>query len=393
VSATRVVAAQVHPIVTRRATGTISSHLLIRLDTDDGVTGWGEVSDLDCYRATMPDVAAVGEAVTRVAVGHDPTALVALHERMSSFFPDYRYCARTYPPFTLESQLAAGIELACFDITGKRLGVPVSDLLGGRVRDEIEIAYPIFTVTDADDAQRAHELVRSHRRDGRSTFRYYVGTDLAASRSFLHELAAGGDGVVVKALDFQGRLPWKEVLRFVRSLEDATTILSIGLVESAAQHEDYEGMATLRRAIDLDVVEHASSTAQLLRMIGAGAVDAVNVGVQSGGILPAKRLFDLADAAGLGCLLGTTQELSIATAAGAHLAAVVPGLTHPSDPVGPLLYLDDVTAAPVVYDGSRMVVPTGPGLGIDVDESLVERLAGDLVEWDRPAHGAHYVSR
>jgi muconate cycloisomerase len=127
-------------------------------------------------------------------------------------------------------------------------------------------------------------------------------------------------------------------------------------------------------------------------MIRANAVDVFNITIQSGGIYQAKKLFDLAEAAGLKCLISTTQEMSIGTAANAHLAAVIPQLHYAGDPVGPLLYVDDVVTEKLRYDGTRLIIPQGPGLGFEIDPNLLEKHKAGLVEWDRPAHGANYVS-
>ena len=109
-------------------------------------------------------------------------------------------------------------------------------------------------------------------------------------------------------------------------------------------------------------------------MIKAGAVDIFNISHQSGGMWGAARLFALADAAGLQCLISTTQEMSIGTAAVAHLGATVPVLHYPGDAVGPLLYVDDVAVEPLRFDGTRLIIPDAPGLGVVLDHERLEGL-------------------
>jgi muconate cycloisomerase len=342
----------------------------------------------------MPDVDALASAVRRVTVGFDPANVVALHRRLAAYLLDYRTCVRNYPPFTLESQFAAGVEMACLDAAARRLDVPVSDLLGGRLRDDFEVAYPIFTVDDDNASETALALVEDCRASGLSTFRYYVGSDLERSAAFLGRLAdRHGSHIVIKALDFQGRTDWKQSRSFFASIADVASALSVRVLESAARTEDYRGLAELRRSLNVDIAEHVSSTSQMMRMIRADAVDVFNICAQSGGLLPAKRMFDVAAAAGVRCMLGTTQETSVGTAAGAQLAASVDGLAHPCDPVGPLLYTADVVHKPIAFNGGLLRVPDGPGLGVEVDIEALERLAGSLVQWERPAHGADYVSQ
>ena len=129
----------------------------------------------------------------------------------------------------------------------------------------------------------------------------------------------------MKAFDFQGHFYWKDTLRVFERLAP----YGVEVIESVSWSEDYEGMAEVRRRVPVAVSEHISSYAQAMRMIKAGAVDIFNMTHQSGGMWGAARLFALADAAGLQCLISTTQEMSIGTAAVAHLGATVPVLHYP----------------------------------------------------------------
>lgn len=384
-----ITAVRLHPVRTRRRTGAISSHLVLELDTDAGITGLGEISDLDCYRMYMPDIAAVQTGIEKVVLGENAFRIAALHERLLAHMPSYLRYANTYPPFTPASQIAAGVEMAFFDIVGKALNVPVHVLIGGKVRDSFEVTYPVFQAKRPEDAERYLGYMDELIAEGVNRFRYYVGVDFKQDEAFLSAFRDRyGDSVQLKALDFQGHHHWKETLR----IYDRFRQYQFELIESPVWAEDYEGMAELRRRVDVDISEHVSSFAQAMRMIRAGAVDVFNITIQSGGIYQAKKLFDLAEMAGLKCLISTTQEMSIGTAANVHLAAVVPTLHYAGDPVGPLLYVEDVVTERLRYDGSRLVVPDGPGLGFTLDHDRLEALRGPLVEWDRPAHGANYVS-
>jgi len=73
-------------------------------------------------------------------------------------------------------------------------------------------------------------------------------------------------------------------------------------------------------------------------------------------------------------LIGTTQELSLGTAAQLHLGAAMPNLDFPGDPTGPLLYQEDVVRRRVQYEGGHALVPGGPGLGLELDEEALTRL-------------------
>lgn len=377
------------PIQTHRRTGSISSHLILQMHTDEGVTGLGEISDLDCYRMYMPDVDAVRVGIEKIVLGRDPFAVQAMHNEMANFLHNYFLSAPSYPPFTPASQIAAGIDMACFDIMGKALDTPVHTFLGGRVRDAIDICYPLFQVKSEADYERNLGFIQELLGQGISRFRYYVGVDFEKDEAFLAALRDRfGDRVILKALDFQARHYWKDSLRAYERLKQ----FGFEVIESPSWREDLAGMAELRRRVEADISEHCSSAAQAMAMIRADAVDIFNVTVNSGGLLQVKKLVALAELAGIRTLIGTTQELSIGTAAHAHLGASMAEIATASDPVGPLLYAEDVVKERVVIRDNRITVPTGPGLGVELDEEALERLRAPLVEWDRAAHGAGYVS-
>mgnify|MGYP003117935049 CR=1 FL=1 len=359
------------PIQTHRRTGSISSHLILQLHTDEGLTGLGEISDLDCYRMYMPDVDAVRLGIEKIVLGRDPFAIQAIHTEMAQYLHNYFMSAPSYPPFTPASQIAAGIDMACYDIVGKALDTPVYNLLGGKSRDAMEICYPLFQVKAEEDYDRNLGYIETLLSQGISRFRYYVGVR-----------------VLLKALDFQARHYWKDTLRAYDRLKQ----FGFELIESPSWREDFDGMSELRRRVDVDISEHCSSAAQAMQMIRAGACDVFNITVNSGGLLQVKKLMALAELAGIRVLIGTTQELSIGSAAHAHLGASVPELHVASDTVGPLLYVEDVVKQRIVFEGNRLVIPTGPGLGMELDEDALENLRAPLVEWDRAAHGAGYVS-
>lgn len=358
----RVTGVELTPVRTTRRTGAISVHIVVQLSTDGHLVGLGEISDLDCYRMHIPDLAALKVAIEKVVVGRDPFRQAEFHKDLFGYMPTYLRYANTYPPFQLASQIAAGVEMGLYDLAGKALDTPVYNLLGGKVRDELEMTYPIFQAKDPEDVPRHLDTVDDLVAGGVARFRYYVGVNLDADEQFLASLRDRfGHRIHLKGLDFQGHFYWKEMLRAYERFRP----FGFDLVESVSWAEDYEGMAEVRKRVDVAVSEHVSSYAQAMRMIKAGAADVFNITHQSGGLWGANRLFALADAAGLQCLLSTTQ----------------------------LCYtLEDVTTQRIQFDGVRLRVPEGPGLGVELNPARLEDLRGSLVEWDLPAHGAAYVS-
>jgi muconate cycloisomerase len=138
-------------------------------------------------------------------------------------------------------------------------------------------------------------------------------------------------------------------------------------------------MAEIRRRVRVPISEHVFGLKDAYRLAEARAVDVFNISLQAcGGIDESRQVYALAAAAGIGTLVGTTQELSIGTAAQLHLAAAMANLTHPGDCTGPVLYRDDVAADRVRYEGSHAVIPDGVGWGLALDEAMLDTLREPL---------------
>jgi muconate cycloisomerase len=343
------------PVHTRRETGAVSQHVIVRLRTADGPEGLGEMSDIADLRV-MPDLEDLRKTVAALLVGADSRQIGLLAERLAGHFHSHIRCA---------------FEVALFDLLGKELGVPVSTLLGGAVRDRFKVCYPIFPQQGAADVEPNIARVERVLACGFDLIRVYCGVNLDADELFLRTLRETfGPRVRIKSLDFSGRLHWKQAITSIRRLEPYEPML----VESPCS--DREGKAEVRRQVGLPISEHVSSTETALRF--AGAVDIFNIATCSGGLNHARKLFTLADALTAQTLIGTTQELSIGTAAQAHLGAAMPNLHWPCDPTGPHLYQEDVVRERVRYEEGFLIVPDGPGLGVQIDETQLRALRRPL---------------
>jgi muconate cycloisomerase len=342
---------KLYPIQTPRETGAISKHLIIKLQTDEGLVGLGEMSDLD----TLPDVKNLESQLNQSLIGLDVFNSEQLDAQMNKF-----------PMFA-----SVGFELAILDLRGKAFNLPVYQLLGGAYRNKIRVCYPIFPARDQAEAQANVERVgRILEKHGFDLFRYYGGVNLDADESFLKGVKDRyGDKAHFKSLDLSGRLDWKTAIEVIKRFEP----YGFMLVESPCR--DAEGKARVREAVSLPISEHVGSFPQALEFAQKKAVDIFNVAVVSRGLRFAKKIFALAEALGLKMLIGTTQELSIGTSAQAQLGASVPNLEYPSDPAGGRLYLEDVVKERVKYENGYLLVPQGPGLGMEIDEDKLKTLA------------------
>lgn len=357
------------PVTTPRVSGEPSQHVLLRLEAENGVAGWGEMSDVSHLPAMMPDLADLEGCLKALLTGRDAMNLNAVEDLMLANFPGTRFYGKA-------CLVRAAVSIAAHDLKARLLGLPLFELLGGKRRDRVPVCFPIFRLASREDVPARLRLVQSKFDEGFRAFRFYFGRNSDADEELLEAICGRyGDRIVITSLDGSGLFTLPAFLRAYRRLAR----FPFQSIESPVDRDDVEAIAEARRSIAHPVSEHVRSPEYALRLIKARAVDIFNISITvAGGISGMLRLFALADSANIECLIGTTQELSIATAAQAHVGAVAPRLDYASDPVGPCLYAADVTREPVQYEHGNLLVPEGPGLGVEVDMDKIRNAGAPL---------------
>lgn len=355
------------PVATLRETGVTNQHVIVRLETADGLVGWGEMSDLSHVPLYQLDVAALENVLAELLRNRDPRNIGRIEDDLLRFFPDEGHV------YSRSGLVRQGVELALHDLVARASGVPVFDLLGGELRDRIKVCYPIFRMRSAGQVEANLERVGARLEEGFDLFRVYVGADREADELFLARFADRfKDRAAIKSLDFSNLLDWR---RAWQAAERLAGLADFMLVESPAPPNDLEGLAEFRRRSRWPVSEHIYSLHHAWQLLRAGSVDILNISPYVlGGLRPCLRAVALAEAARAGVLIGTTQELNLGTAAVAHLGAAARVLDYPCDSTGPRLYTSDVVSRGVQYEAGYLVVPDGPGLGVEVDETLLAEL-------------------
>jgi muconate cycloisomerase len=342
---------------------------MVCLTAADGSLGWGEMSDLSHLPAMMPEVRDLELVLGNLLNGASPLDTNRIEDAMLANFPGTRFHGKS-------CLVRAGVSIAAHDLKARLLGVSLSDLLGGRRRTRVPICYPIFRMGSAADLPDRKRLVAEQVNAGFTHFRLYFGFD-ADTDAALMEWMAGEYGRRVKltSMDGSGLFTLPQFMRAYRRWAK----YEFESVESPVDRDNVDLIAEARRGIDHPVSEHIRSEEYAIRVIRARAVDIFNISITvAGGIQGMLRLFNIARAANLECLIGTTQELSVATAAQAHVGAVVESLDYASDPVGPALYQADVVREPVRFEGGALLVPDGVGTGMDVDPAMIRAIESPL---------------
>jgi len=258
------------------------------------------------------------------------------------------------------------VETALLDMAGKRLGVPVSELIGGgRLRDTLPVAWTLASGDTARDIAEGEEMLglRRHR-----IFKLKIGKrDVRADVAHVGAICkALGDRASVR-VDVNQNWDEAQAKLGMAMLGD----VGCDLVEQPIAGDDITAMARLSasQAVPLmaDEALHGPRTALRLASAGAAGVFALKI-AQSGGLFATADVAAIGTAAGIGLYGGTMLEGSLGTAASAHVFATVADLAWGTELFGPLLQTQDILAEPLAYADFSLKVPTGPGLGIALDE-------------------------
>lgn len=331
--------------------------LLVKVETDAGITGYGEAT---------PDQHVTGETwestysllvhqLGPLVIGEDPFQIERIHEKMAGTV------------YGCPSAKAA-IDIACYDIMGKATNQPVYNLLGGRYYDQLPVPY-VVSILDPDVmAEEAKEAIRQ----GYESIKIKVGNNPVVDVKRIQAVRqAIGDHVQLRVDANQG---WRNKATTMWVLEQVKSC-NIDWIEQPVIADDISALAEIRRQTYLSVMidEGVHGDREMRETIIKQAADKLNIKLMKcGGIYPAMKLVAQAEMAGMECQVGSMVESAVASAAGAHLSAAKKNIIS-NELVGPLMFSRDVAAFP--YEGKRIVLPNLPGLGLSVDEETIAELA------------------
>jgi L-alanine-DL-glutamate epimerase-like enolase superfamily enzyme len=337
-----------------------SPFLLVKVHTDAGLTGLGEVSCTPRWSGEDQFTGAhfIDSIFAPLLIGKDAFDVGANTQLMRHALFGHAFTK-------------AALEMAFWDLLGKASGLPVYRLLGGKRRDFVPIKWSISGVAPEKAAGIAEWAVEQ----GFRTMKVKVGIDPQqdVQRVSAVRQAVGPD--VRLGIDANGAWKPRTAIEMVRRLSE----YGIYFVEQPVPPGDVAWMAEVRAAIDLPIVADESLyTAQDgLSLIRAGAADVFSVYVgKAGGIKPSSMLSAIAEAAGLSCTLGSNLEMGIGSAAMLHLAIATSAMVEgefPCDIIGPFFYEDELLREPLDIRGGEARVPEGPGLGVELDDEKVAR--------------------
>ncbi|HET9490083.1 MAG TPA: enolase C-terminal domain-like protein [Methylomirabilota bacterium] len=338
--------------------GTTSAQrsVLVRVTTDAGVEGWGNVDPTPGYsRVTAVDIHDTVARMAPALVGADPFNLHRALMIMDGLTAD-------------GFEAKAAIEMALLDAKGRALDVPVHSLLGGALTRDVTLNAWIGTVPPEQAAREATEWLRR----GFTTAKIKVaGAGDEGIARVAAVRAAVGDALALR-VDFNESLTRAESVPVIRRLQP----FKLTLVEQPIPRTDIAGLAEIRRAIDIPLMADESVTgpASLVDIIRREAADIVKVKVmKQGGLGRTRQMVECAAAAGLRVVIGHGFGLTLSTLAEAAVAATSEAVLPGCEAVGPLKMAGDVVAEPVKLDGGVIRLTDRPGLGATIDPDALKR--------------------
>ncbi|MEU6643885.1 enolase C-terminal domain-like protein [Saccharomonospora sp. NPDC046836] len=343
--------------------GKPSVRVLVKVSAD-GVSGWGEATPIPAwtYETTESIVTTIDRYLAPAVLGRpcwDLDGVTAAFDRAIN------------RGFTIGSPLAkAAVDMALHDVLGKAIGVPVSTLWGRRRRDRITLGWMVSGQTAAEVA----DCVAEGRALGYRAFKVKIG--LHGEREDLAVVRAVREAEPDAPLwvDANQAFTTDSALRMAHEL----AALGVTAFEQPLPANDIVGLRRLRGDSPIPVAldESLRHPSDLATFVQLDAVDVAIAKVQrSGGLTLSLRLCSLAEDCGVRLMGSGLTDSDLGLAASLHLFAAF-GIDTPVDLNG-RQFVDSVYASGVQVTGGIAEVPTGAGLGVEVDESVVRQLAFD----------------
>jgi galactonate dehydratase len=352
--------------------------LFVRVESGDGAVGWGEAS----LEGHAEAVDGAFEALRDRFIGHDPFRIEDIWQ--------VAYRGGFYRGGPVLMSALAGLEQALWDLKGRALGLPVWEMLGGRVRDRIRA----YAWIGGDRPSEIADAAKARREQGFSALKMnatpeldWIGTPKLFDDVIERVQAAQAAGMDV-GLDFHGRVHRPMAKQLAKALEP----LGLLFIEEPLLSENAEGLRQIAEltSIPIAIGERLYSRWDFKPFLESGAVDIIQPDLShAGGILECRKIAAMAEAYDVAvaphCPLGP-----LALAACLQLAACTPNVAIQEMSLG-IHY--NVGADLFSYCSQReqleptdgyLGIPTGPGLGVNIDEDAVRKSDKDRHRWRNP---------
>ncbi len=353
----------------------IGRYVLVKMADDQGRTGWGEAPALKDWGGEFGRYFGESQLIAQtvietylapVVAGVELGNVAELHARMDALIKGYPYAK-------------AAVEFAFYDLSSRALGVPVTTLLGGRVRARVPVTHSIGLISIADAEAEAAKVAA----EGIKTIKIKVGVDAKRDVDIVRAVrAAVGEAVELCVDANEGYQTPGEAIAVVRQIEK----YRLKYVEQPVT--GIERLAQVARAIDIPVMadESAWNAHDVIQIVAQQAAQIVSIyTTKPGGLYKAMEVAAVCRAAGIICNVNGSVETGVGNLANIQLAAAAPAVVlscvvpvstpaeHQKGQIGGIYYKDDLLRQPLTLVDGAIEVPTSPGMGIEIDEAKIER--------------------
>jgi len=320
---------------------------IVRIETDEGITGYGEAAPLAFVTGdNLETVLSVGRELRQALLGLDPRAIGTIHRVMDGLYHG-------------NTAIKAGIDIACYDIAAKAAGAPLYRHLGG---DDPHVHSDVTIGIDTPErmADKAREWVAKNF----EILKVKLGEDIRTDAERIRAIREAVGGSVQLRIDANQGWTVKETLRICPELDR----WGVDLVEQPVPHWDFDGLREIRERSGLLIAadESCHDLHDAMRLASMRAVDVINIKLmKSSGIYGALKIAAVCEAAGLSCMIGCMGESTLGNLAGMHLAAALDIIQEVDLDAIYILKQEEVLGG---YDhrGGRAVLWETPGIGCSV---------------------------
>ena len=344
---------------------------IVEVETDEGIVGLGEMG------GGGESAEAVFRAMKSYLIGHDPARLEEMRFKIAN---------PTASLYNNRTQILAALEFACLDILGQKWGVPVYDILGGKLQEEIPFASYLFfrypNPKDGSGEVRTVDQLVAHAKDlkakyGFTSHKLKGGVfdpvyELECYRAVAAEL--GTDTRSGDSFRFDPNAAWstEQAIWFGQQIED---------INNDYLEDPVFGLHGMRRTREKVRMPLATNTVvvnfeQLAANVLDTACDVILLDTTFwGGIRQCVKAAGVCETFQLGVAVHSSGELGIQLATMLHLGAVIPNLAYAADAHYHHLTDDIIEGDLMKYEGGKIRVPDGPGLGVKLDRDKVAEYA------------------
>jgi len=347
--------------------------VLLKIHTDEGIVGIADSgSTSEWYSGeTQESIMAMikNYYAPKALLGEDPFNIEKIMSKLDKIAKN-------------NNQSKAVIDYALYDIMGKKLGVPVYKLLGGKSIEKVRMGYVISTGTPEETAAEARRVHNAGFKVVKIKVGYHPDEEDVENVRVIHEAVGKTADIMI---DANGGWNYFQALRNLKAMEK----YNVTLAEQPVPWWDVDGLARLRRKVNIPIFadESATELKQIMEIVQKDAADGVFIKVaKAGGLLKAQRWVALAKAANLTVMCGCMVGSGIEAATQAHFLVANEWMSHlEQENIGPL-HLHDLTDTVSVdikndlakklprYEKGFMWAPEAPGIGVELNEEIVESL-------------------